>query len=244
MINNPKTEKKAIHTAAKYAEQYDEKIVEIIPRYWDLLDSSVIGIPYETNKDITVMELGFGSGNLTLKILQEFPNSKIYGIDYSPFMRDKAVTKLQQNKISGHRFSPIVADITEYNYDKFCGNLDLIIGTLIFHDLTKKERDAFFAAASKMLKNEAVIIIGDVVGLDRGDYLKMPSKMWAKKLSKHLTSEEILALFNQPEMAEMLNADSIDDHHKSLSRYNLDYEFNVEYKNSEFAVIVSKKRAK
>ncbi|MFX1238649.1 MAG: hypothetical protein ACFFAS_01050 [Promethearchaeota archaeon] len=56
------------HNFEEGASSYDDKIPNIIPYYDIMLNAVVSSIPFDSEEQINVLELGSGTGNLTKKI--------------------------------------------------------------------------------------------------------------------------------------------------------------------------------
>jgi len=156
-------------------------------------------------------------------------------------MKFKAISKISKAGISVSRFIAIIEDINTYNYKSIYNRIDVIIGSLIFHDLSIDERDKFFKEAYKILTKGGCIIIGDYVGEELPAYKKKFLKNWAKDLSMSRTPDQIKDFFKQPEIIEMLNAETIKSHIKSLKSEGFKTEVGTYWKYGNYAVIVASK---
>ncbi len=74
-------------TAAAYfggmVESYDSLIRRAVPRYDEMIDRLM---DYMPARPARILELGCGTGNLTLKLAARFPNSEITVVDAAPEM--------------------------------------------------------------------------------------------------------------------------------------------------------------
>ena len=70
---------------------FDTGIRHLLPRYDEMLDAIALCLPPTTK---TVLELGCGTGELSLKILKRCPDAQLVAVDYSPRM-----IQFAQNKI-------------------------------------------------------------------------------------------------------------------------------------------------
>ncbi|WP_338043113.1 class I SAM-dependent methyltransferase [Okeania hirsuta] len=68
---------------------FDTGIRHLLPRYDEMLD--VIVRCVQKNSD-RILELGCGTGELSLKLLHKYPNAQIVAVDYSPRMLEFAQT--------------------------------------------------------------------------------------------------------------------------------------------------------
>lgn len=238
----PKDLKRHIHQSKDYADDYDDKIARIIPNYFQLLDEAVAAVPFATNEPINVLELGFGTGNLTSRLLLSHPRATVYGLDYSPYMTPLARAKLRRSGLSHSRFKPVCEDITSFRYDSLHVRFDLVIGTLIFHDLAPSERDGLFQALRPLLTDHAAVIIGDVVGSPSKVRDHKFYKAWIRRLQQAgMSDPDISALFAHPEMREMLTAATIETHERTLERSGVASVLDVQWKRDSFAVLIAQR---
>ena len=68
-------------------ETYVEMIRADVPRYDELQRRTIEAIPFAPAR---VLELGFGTGETTQRLLDRFPEARITGLDSSPEMVFKA----------------------------------------------------------------------------------------------------------------------------------------------------------
>ncbi len=71
---------------------FDKGIRVLLPKYDEMLDVLASCIA-STNRRI--LELGCGTGELSLKVLQRYPSAEIVAVDYSPRMLDFARAKIE-----------------------------------------------------------------------------------------------------------------------------------------------------
>ncbi len=71
---------------------FDTGIRRLLPKYDEMLDVLVGCIASANHR---ILELGCGTGELTLKVLQRYPSAEIVAVDYSPRMLDFACAKIE-----------------------------------------------------------------------------------------------------------------------------------------------------
>lgn len=83
-------------TASQYfgamVESYDSLIRRAVPRYAEMTDRLVEYLPGEAEH---VLELGCGTGNLSLRLAQRFPQARLTFLDASPEMVDLTRLRIQ-----------------------------------------------------------------------------------------------------------------------------------------------------
>jgi trans-aconitate 2-methyltransferase len=70
---------------------FDQGIRKLIPRYDEILEAITRCLPPQTEN---ILELGCGTGELSLKLLKQYPQAKITALDYSPRMIEFVTNKL------------------------------------------------------------------------------------------------------------------------------------------------------
>jgi tRNA (cmo5U34)-methyltransferase len=119
---------------AKTAD-FDTGIRQVLPRYDECLDVITRCLPSASQR---ILELGCGTGELTLKILNRCPDAQVIALDYSPrmvqFAQDKITTAGYQQQWTG-----IQADFGDWanNPEKFDigSGFDACVSSLAIHHL-------------------------------------------------------------------------------------------------------------
>lgn len=93
-----------------HTPDFDPGIRVLLPRYEEMLEAIAHCLPLETEN---ILELGCGTGELSLKVLQRCPGAKLVAVDYSPRMLAYAQTKLTAAGL-GERVTWIEADMGDW----------------------------------------------------------------------------------------------------------------------------------
>jgi tRNA (cmo5U34)-methyltransferase len=115
---------------------FDNGIRQLLPHYDEMLEVITRCLPSTSDR---ILELGCGTGELTLKILDKFPKAQIIALDYSPRMLQFA-----QNKITGagyqQRWTGIEADFGDWANNPEKLNIgtefDACVSSLAIHHLS------------------------------------------------------------------------------------------------------------
>ncbi len=114
---------------------FDSGIRRLLPKYDEMLDVLVGCIASANHR---ILELGCGTGELTLKILERYPSAEIVGVDYSPRMLDFARAKIESAGYAA-RWTGIELDFGEWaNNPNFLGlgdKFNACISSLAIHHL-------------------------------------------------------------------------------------------------------------
>jgi ubiquinone/menaquinone biosynthesis C-methylase UbiE len=116
-------------------EEYDSLIRRAVPRYDEMLDRLVRYLPPEP---VRVLELGCGTGNLTLKLLQERPGCRLTTVDASPEMVDLTRSRVMECLGDTASLTPVVARFEDLIVDP--GSFDLVVSAISLHHVVDKAR--------------------------------------------------------------------------------------------------------
>ena len=147
----------------KMARGYDEKIRFIIPCFDDFysLPLEVVNYSGESPK---VLDLGSGTGNFSLFILDKYPKAKITMVDLSDEMMEKAKTNFAA-------YSDINYILADYMRHDFSEKFDLIISALSIHHLSHDDKRKLFNKCYAMLQGGGCFINADWV-LSPSEYIE------------------------------------------------------------------------
>ncbi len=133
---------------------FDTGIRQLLPRYDEMLDVVARCLSPISN---CILELGCGTGELSLKILKRCPNAQLTVIDYSPRMLQYAKAKIEAAGYA-ERWISIEADFGDWanNPDKLEINssFDACVSSLAIHHLTDEMKLKLFQQISKSLTNK------------------------------------------------------------------------------------------
>lgn len=173
-INNIKDSWKDRWNFSGWAKSYDEDVkkdrgqLKIYANY-NLILQTVYDLVENLNiKNGKVIEIGVGTGNLASKFLDN--NYNIIGIDQSREMLAVAKQKYPDLKVRLGEFLKI-----PYENSAF----DVIVSTYAFHHLNESEKIIAMEEMIRVLKDDGVIVIGDLMfesKKDKLDLLKTLSK--------------------------------------------------------------------
>ncbi|MBD2355875.1 class I SAM-dependent methyltransferase [Tolypothrix sp. FACHB-123] len=138
---------------AKTAD-FDAGIRQLLPRYDEMLEVISRCVPLSCDR---ILELGCGTGELSLKILQRCPQAQVVALDYSPRMLEYA-----QNKIAAagyaNRWSGIEADFGDWanNPEKFGIGREFTacVSSLAIHHLQDEMKFQLFQQIAASLSSD------------------------------------------------------------------------------------------
>ncbi|MDO5826200.1 MAG: 16S rRNA (cytosine(1402)-N(4))-methyltransferase [Methanosphaera sp. rholeuAM130] len=113
------------------AEGFDNAINKNIPRYDEMIEVLVNAIPND-KKDLRVLDLGCGTGNITLKLLERFPKARVTCLDLSKNMLELAKKKLSD-------YDSIEYVLGDFTIIDIIDNYDAVISSLALHHIASDE---------------------------------------------------------------------------------------------------------
>ncbi len=135
-------------------DDYTATIERCFPRYremlWALLDYLPRGRTFES-----ILELGCGTGNLSVLVSQAFPSSDLRLVDVSAESLDVCRSRLG----SEHRFAFQQDDFRNLNYDE--ASFDLVVSSIAIHHLTSQDKRILFGHIHGWLKPGGVLAFAD-----------------------------------------------------------------------------------
>lgn len=170
----------------KIAKDYDKQQRVYIPKYDEILKILVSMIPFNKNKKIRVLDLGCGTGNLSLQILKSYPNARVTCLDLSKEMLNVTKEKLRKYK---NQVKFIHRDFGE---ESIRGLYDVILSSFAIHHLTNYKKRKLFKEIYESLKFGGCFFNADIVLTDSKILGKMYEKILDKYPDKTLWSGKIL----------------------------------------------------
>ena len=130
---------------------YLQMIRTEVPAYDELQDAvaeATVGIAAER-----VLELGFGTGETSRRVLDLYPEAELVGIDESPDMLAAASINLAAADLRVSRLEDPLPK----------GNFDLVVSALAVHHLDGAGKADLFAGIADRLRPGGRFVLGDVV---------------------------------------------------------------------------------
>ncbi|QLE39707.1 methyltransferase domain-containing protein [Nostoc sp. C052] len=133
---------------------FDTGIRQLLPRYDEMLEVISHCLPSTSRR---ILELGCGTGELSLKILNRFPDAQVIALDYSPRMLQFA-----QDKITAvgykQRWTGIQADFGDWanNPEKLDidSKFDVCVSSLAIHHLQDEMKLKLFERIAASLTQD------------------------------------------------------------------------------------------
>ena len=137
------------------ADQYDELFITHLDAYELTHEMVLTMLPFSQSESFRVLELGCGTGNLTQKLLDQFPKSTAEGYDVSGEMLARARAKLTD---TGRRIQLHQGDISQLT---LTGPFDAVISAIAVHHVPQPDKPSLFQRLYDVLRPGGVLVLGD-----------------------------------------------------------------------------------
>ena len=166
------------------AEIFDELIKTLIPYYEDMIESMILALPFHQKEKINVLDLGCGTGNISLKVKERFPNARITSVDMA-----KNMIKIAKQKLASYNdIEFIIADVRDL---EFVDEFDAVVSSLALHHLHHPEKKPYYHRIKSFLKNGGVFYNTDNILGSSPHLNQLYMDKWIEFLLKSHTHEEI-----------------------------------------------------
>lgn len=166
------------------AEVFDGLIRTLIPSYEDMVNSMVLALPFHEKEKINVLDLGCGTGNISLKVKERFPNARITCVDMAENMIEIAKSKLAS-------YNDIEFKIADFRDLDFQDDFDAVISSLALHHLQHQEKKLFYHTINRFLKKGGVFYNTDNILGSSPHLNQLYMDKWVNFMLKSHTQEEI-----------------------------------------------------
>jgi tRNA (cmo5U34)-methyltransferase len=169
----------------KLSKEYDEKITKIIPYYHELVKALINSIPFNKQDKIKILDLGCGTGTITKKIKERFPNSYITSLDLVEDMIEIAKIKLKDYE----NIEFVVGDFSTFDFDN---EYDAIVSSLAIHHIKEDSgKIDLFKKIFNSLKENGVFYNSDVLLGNSKFSQNINTEIFKNILKKNFNEEEI-----------------------------------------------------
>jgi len=167
----------------KYAD-YDRLIKNLIPRYEEMHSVAIDQFNFPPQNELSFLDLGIGTGQTALVLLNKFPKARVHGVDISPNMLMQAKERLRQME------DRIIFSEENMTVFKPRERYDGCIGILSIHHLNENQKRNLFGKVFTSMKSGGIFSIGDIITFDNKIDAAIKEKEWKKFLIKNLGDKE------------------------------------------------------
>lgn len=167
------------------AKEFDEIIQKLIPYYNEMVESLINAIPFSPNKEISVFDLGCGTGTIAKAIKEKFVNSRITCLDLAENMIKIAKTKLSNIKDVEY----VVGDFYTFEFPR---KYDVVVSSLALHHLeTDADKKKFYQKVYNALNRNGIFYNADNVIGSNAYNTAMNIEKWIQYMRRKVSAKEI-----------------------------------------------------
>ncbi|MFH1256704.1 MAG: class I SAM-dependent methyltransferase [Candidatus Diapherotrites archaeon] len=211
----------------KRVEDYDSFVHSTVIGYDDILESlkQIAKIFVKTDKP-AILDLGVGSGNSALALLEDFPNASLTGYDVSQKMVEKTRERFKKFDYTG-----VCDNAVNIGFEN---KFDLVISSIVLHHLSDEDKQRTYKKIFNALKVGGVFVLADVMVASSKKLNEHLHEKWSKFIAFKRGEEyrdKILGLDQEHHQYAALN-----DNQKFLQQAGFKTE--VFYRNLNSAIVI------
>ncbi len=140
---------------------FDTGIRQLLPRYDEMLDAIAQCIPSNAQR---ILDLGCGTGGLSIRVLRRCPSAQVVAVDYSPRMIEFAKGKLEAAGY-GRQWTGIQGDFGDWANHQLSieDGFDACVSSLAIHHLSDEMKLKLFTRIRESLNSGGVFWNADPV---------------------------------------------------------------------------------
>ena len=183
----------------KSARIYDRARRQLVPCFDELYGAAVESVPFPPEAPLRVLDLGAGTGLLTLFLAERYRRARFTLVDASPAMLEGARDRFPAEP---ERFAIVVAN---YARDLPPGPFDAVVSALSIHHLEDEEKRALFAGVHERLAPGGVFVDADIVRGPTRELEEDYQAAWLRQVRERGVSEEDLRAAYERQSADRLS---------------------------------------
>jgi SAM-dependent methyltransferase len=185
-------------------DSYDSLIRRAVPRYDEMIQRVLDYLPPSPGR---VLELGCGTGNLTLRLAERFPTALISTVDAAREMTDITARRAAAMGANA-RVKTITSRFEELSFE--AGSFDLVCSCMSLHHVVDKGQ--LFTSMARWLAPGGVLVFGDEL---LGGSESNQQVHWGKWLAFARAPGNC----SEPEVQDLLDHAQRHDHYVSLPEH-------------------------
>jgi tRNA (cmo5U34)-methyltransferase len=173
------------------ALQYDRNRRKVIPCFDDFYKTLIRLIPFDTDEEFTVLDLGAGTGLVTALIFNVFPKATISLLDVSGEMLEKARERFTgKDNVQFH--------IMDYDTSPLPEKYNLIVSAMSIHHLEDSRKKRLFQKIYHALVDGGTFIHAELARGATDDVEEIYQDQWRKHLEgTDLTEDELEVIYQR-----------------------------------------------
>ncbi len=155
---------------------YEASIARCVPRYAEMLATLLKYIPASQEHPQSILELGAGTGNLSRRLAQQYPDAELHLLDISEASLDCSVQRLSAIGCNMDNVHRCCQDMREYSFP--LAQFDVVISTISIHHLNSAEKRELFAACYQTLRPGGVFTFSDQFSAETDEMYQKHMSTW------------------------------------------------------------------
>jgi len=166
------------------AEIFDGLIRKLIPHYPEMIEALAEVLPFHSKERVSILDVGSGTGNVSLAVKKRFPNAHITCLDLADKMIQQTRTKLSEYPDVNYVVSDLrdLEAVEEYH---------AVVSSLAIHHLYRAEQKSFYSQVYTALKEAGVFYNADIL-LSSSPYLnQLYHEKWGDFMLQTYSQQEV-----------------------------------------------------
>lgn len=140
----------------RVSDDYDDSIRKAIPPYREMFEALLGYCFLDAQKTLCILELGCGTGNLSVLLRELFPSARLTLVDLSPDMLKHAALKLGGEN---ETLRLIQGGFMDISFE--AGHFDLVVSSMALHHLKDDEKPVLYDRVFQWLKPGGIFRCAD-----------------------------------------------------------------------------------
>ncbi|HII08156.1 MAG TPA: class I SAM-dependent methyltransferase [Methanosphaera sp.] len=171
------------------AQSFDAQVQKNIPCYNEMLTALINAIP-DDKENPKILDLGCGTGNITKRVMERFPQARVTCLDLSENMIEIAKQKLSEYESIEY----VIGDFTQMQSDE---KYDAIISSLALHHIPNdEEKEQMYKSIYDSLECGGVFYNADVIKANSAYNDRLYKQIATEDMKKNGVTEEEIAEHN------------------------------------------------
>jgi tRNA (cmo5U34)-methyltransferase len=166
---------------------YDDWIRKALPGYDDLFSTATSLIPFESDREFDVLDLGAGTGLFSKHVVDAFPNARFTLVDVAEKLLDSARLRFAELR---SQFAYVTAD---YRSIEPPPQHDVVVSSLSIHHLTDEEKRDLFRRVHRLVREGGVFLNVDQIRAESPQMEELYRARWLEHVRRQGATERQIA---------------------------------------------------
>ena len=167
------------------SRDYDARVRKVVPRYEEMLDVMISCIIPRKGHQIRAIDLGCGTGAVSKRLVDAFPETELTCLDMTEDMIDIARQRLGAH--GNVRF--VLSDLYDFEFD---GQYDVIISSLALHHIvTDHDKKMLYRRIFEALEPGGSFYNADIVLGSDDEVQSLYMKQWKEYMYQSFPREQV-----------------------------------------------------